>query len=80
MNHHDFAPSCWRTASLGHSADTSPGDLHALGEHLGSCQGLRGRLFALHCVAERTHGLLAPRFITTLVLAALVLAAAAVLS
>ena len=66
----------WATASLGHDADTLPIELSALGDHLGQCQGQRGRLFSLHCVAEATHGLLASRFVTTLVGVALLFAVA----
>ncbi len=61
----------WSTASSGKAADTSPGDLSALGEHLGSCQALHGHLFALHCVAVAMHGFVAARFVTTLVVFAL---------
>ncbi len=66
----------WATASFGHDADTLPVELSALGEHLGQCQGQRGRLFSLQCMAEATHGLLASRFVTTLVGIALLFAAA----
>ena len=64
----------WSTASFGDSADTSPVELSALGEHLNLCQGSRGRLFALKCRAEAMHGFVAPRLVTTLaVLAALMI-------
>jgi hypothetical protein len=69
----------WTTASLGAHADTSPLELSALGEHLGRCQTGRGPLFALRCAADATHGLVAPRFVTTLVVVAALLAAAALL-
>ena len=69
----------WTTASLGDHTDTSPLELMALGDHLGRCQTLRGRLFALRCAADATHGLVAPRFITTLVVAAALLAATSLL-
>jgi hypothetical protein len=36
----------WSTASFGDTADTSPMELSALGDHLDLCRGLRGRLFA----------------------------------
>lgn len=71
--------SSWTTASLGDHTDTSPMELSALGEHLGRCQTLRGRLFALRCAADATHGVLAARFVTTLVVAAALLAAASLL-
>jgi hypothetical protein len=66
----------WATASFGHDADTLPVELSALGQHLGQCQGQRGRLFSLHCLAEATHGLLASRTMTTLVGVALMFAIA----
>jgi hypothetical protein len=69
----------WATASAGEQADTSALDLLALGDHLGRCQTLRGPLFALRCAADATHGLMAPRFVTTMVVAAALLAAAALL-
>jgi len=68
-----FSPHDWSTASKGKAADTSPGDLFALGEHLGTCQALRGRLFTLHCVADAMHGFVAARFVTTLVVFALLM-------
>lgn len=64
----------WSTASFGHAADTSPMELSALGEHLDHCQGQRGRLFTLHCLAEATHGAIAARFVSTLAVIAVVFA------
>ena len=61
----------WSTASFGDTADTSPMELSALGNHLDLCQGARGRLFTLHCVAEIMNRFVAPRFVTTLVVVAL---------
>mgnify|MGYP001603623809 FL=1 len=63
----------WSTASFGDTADTSPMELSALGNHLDLCQGARGRLFTLHCVAEIMNRFVAPRFVTTLVVVALVI-------
>lgn len=62
----------WSTAAFGHAADTSPMELSALGDHLDRCQGQRGRLFTLHCLAETTHGAIAARFVTTLAVIAVV--------
>jgi hypothetical protein len=73
---HKTHANAWATASFGHDADTLPVELSALGEHLGQCQGQRGPLFSLHCLAEATHGLLASRFVTTLVGVALLFAVA----
>ena len=71
----------WSTASFGDTADTSPVELSALGEHLNLCQDARGRLFALKCGAEAMHGFVAPRLVTTLaVLAALMIGIATLVS
>jgi len=64
---------CWSTASFGDTADTSPMELSALGEHLNLCNDSHGHLFALHCMAQTLHGFVAPRLITTLVVAALLI-------
>jgi len=69
----------WSTSSFGDSADTSPGELQAMGEHLGLCRISHGRIFRLRCAAERLHGFVAPRFVTSLVLALMVLVLGSVL-
>lgn len=63
----------WSTASFGDAAATSPIELSALGEHLDLCRRSRGRLFALHCVAQTMHGFMVARFVTTLVVVALLI-------
>ena len=65
----------WSTASFGDTVETTPMELSALGEHLNRCLGSRGRFFALGCVAETMNGFVAPRFVTTLVVAALLIGA-----
>lgn len=67
------APVLWSTASFGDSVDTSPMELEQLGAHLDRCHDSRGRWFTLRCVAESMNGVVAPRFVTTLVLAGLVI-------
>jgi hypothetical protein len=67
-----LAPS-WSTASFGDTADTSPMELSALGEHLDLCKVSQGRLFALRCAAEAMNGFVAARFVTTLVVLAALL-------
>ena len=79
MTHHAKPLSTWTTSTLGAQADTSPLELSALGDHLGRCQTGRGPMFALRCAADATHGLVAPRFVTTLVVAAVLLSAALLL-
>jgi hypothetical protein len=79
MTHQAKTLPTWTTAALGEHADTSPLELSALGDHLGRCQTGRGPLFALRCAADATHGLVAPRFVTTLVVLAVLLSAALLL-
>ncbi|MEO8523933.1 MAG: hypothetical protein ABI460_04345 [Caldimonas sp.] len=62
----------WATSSLDGAAETTPMDLSNLGAHVDRCNGLRGRMFALRCAADALSGFLAPRFVTTLVVVALV--------
>jgi hypothetical protein len=57
----------WATASINDAADTSPMELSALGAHVDRCNGSRGRMFGLQCVADAVHGFIAPRFVTTLI-------------
>lgn len=71
---------CWSTASFGDAADTSPMELSALGEHLDLCRGSNDRLFALQCVAQTLHGFVASRFVTTLVVVALLIGVASLVS
>lgn len=49
----------------------------ALRRHLQHCRAARGRWFTPSLWAERAHHLVAPRFVTTLACAALVLAVCA---
>ena len=57
----------WATASISGAADTSPMELSALGAHVDRCNGSRGRMFGLRCLADTVHGFIAPRFVTTLI-------------
>jgi hypothetical protein len=70
----------WSTASFGRAADTLPMELSALGEHLNLCQGSRGRLFVLRSIAETMNTFLAARFVTTVVVVALLIGAAALVT
>lgn len=76
MNTNIIAPRPWSTSSFGDPADASPMELSSLGAHLDLCKGSHGRLLALHCVAETMHGFVAARFVTTLVVLALLIGAA----
>jgi hypothetical protein len=57
----------WSTASNGLGADTLPGELEALGEHLGSCQSKHRHLLSLRCAAQKMGGFMAVRFVTSVV-------------
>lgn len=63
----------WSTASFGGTPDTSPMELDALGDHLSTCRGQQGRFLAMHCAAERLHGYVAARLVTSLVVVVSVL-------
>ncbi len=64
---HSPAAPFWATASIGDAADTLPMELSALGAHIDLCNGSRGRMFGLRCVADTVHSFIAPRFVTTLI-------------
>lgn len=74
MNTNKIVTPSWSTASFGHIAGTSALELSALGEHLDVCKVSHGRVFALRCFAETMRGFVAARFVTTLVLVALLIA------
>lgn len=69
MNTPTFAPRPWSTAAIADAADTSPMELSALGAHVDRCNGCRGRWFTLRCAADAVHAFVAPRLITTLLVA-----------
>ncbi len=64
-------PKSWSTASFGGSVETSPMDLSVLGEHLGLCKSHNGRMFALHCAVQSAQDFIASRFVTSLIVVAL---------
>lgn len=68
----------WRTAALGGPADTSPAELAALGDHL-NC-GLGGKAAAWRRLGERLNRFLLPRFVSTLMMALLLIAGAGFLT
>lgn len=73
MSFHATAVPRWTTASIADAADTAPMELRELGDHVSQCNGSRSRWFALHCATEAVHDFVAPRFVTTLVIAAAVI-------
>jgi len=63
----------WSTASFGGNSDTSPMELVSLGDHLGVCKSVHGHVFAIYCAAETMRGFMVTRFVTTLVVLALLI-------
>ena len=74
---HAATPPRWSTASVADATDTAPMELHNLGAHVSRCNGCRGRWFALRCAADAVHDFVAPRFVTTLFIAATLIGLAA---
>lgn len=70
MNAQAATPPRWITASIADAADTSPMEWAELGAHVQRCNGCRGRWFTLRCMADAVHDLVAPRFMSTLAVAA----------
>ena len=79
MNTDARSPPRWSTSSFGDAPDVSPMELGFLREELGRCKRPRGPLFSLQCFAETLDELLGPRFITTVMVATLLIVAAALL-
>ena len=78
MNAHAVTPPRWTTASIADATDTAPMELSELGDHVSRCNGCRSRWFALRCAADAVHDFIAPRFVTTLFVAAAVIAVVAI--
>ena len=79
MKSSTISSSPWTTASLGGTADTSPMELSALGDHLDHCRENQGSWFVLRCYAEVIHQFVASRFVTTLVVATFLIGAVALI-
>ncbi len=78
MNTRAFRNSNWSTASFGDAVETSPMELSAMAEHLDVCRG--GRMFSLQCAASIAHRFMASRFVTTAVVASLLIGVACALT
>ncbi|MDO8419537.1 MAG: hypothetical protein Q7S90_05815 [Rubrivivax sp.] len=65
----------WSTACFGDSTDTTPMELTALGEHVSLCRAAGGRFSGLRCGIDAVHGMVASRFVTTLILATVLIGA-----
>ena len=73
-------PARWATTTQADASRMAPMELDALGTHLGDCLSARGRWFGLECLGEAVHGFVAPRLVSTVALALLVLAASSLLA
>lgn len=72
MNINQTALPLWSTTAHSFSAGALPNvtlDASALCKHLDHCKVANKRLFAMHCAAEMLHGFVMGRFVTTLVVA-----------
>ncbi len=67
----------WSTATGLDAADSMPMELEALGDHMSRCKTSQSPWFALRCRADSVHDFVAPRFVTTLAIAAAVVGIAA---
>lgn len=79
MNVHATSFPRWNTSSFAANGETVARDLSSLGAHVESCNGCKGRWFTIRCALESLHSFVAPRVVTTLVVAvgiAVVVAAA----
>jgi len=63
----------WCTAAHSDSATSARTDLLALGEHLNACPQLHRHLMTLHGATEVMNGFVATRFVSTLLVLALVI-------
>lgn len=63
----------WSTSSFAMDEQAVSSETSILGEHLALCKRITGRLFALRCGADAIHRFVAPRFVTTLVVCALLI-------
>jgi len=70
----------WSTSAFGVDAHLLSKECSALGEHLALCKGLSGRWFTLRCAADAVHCFIAPRFVTTLFVASVLIGGGLALS
>jgi hypothetical protein len=59
----------WSTASFGDAAETSPGELSELGDHLATCSERSKRMAAVRFGVHALNGFVTTRMVTTLALA-----------
>ncbi len=70
-----FDPLRWTTSSHADATHSQPMEIDALGAHLGHCIGAREPWFLIGCLGEAVHNFVAPRIVTTLSMALVVIAA-----
>lgn len=71
MNHPHTAPrQPWGTASRNDANNSSSSDLLVLEDHLSACPQMHRHLLTLHGAAASVHGFVATRFVTTMVIVA----------
>ena len=70
----------WSTASFGQTTGSTAGELSVLREHLILCRRSRGHLFALRGAVDRVHGFVVSRFVTTVMVAGLLIGAGCLLA
>jgi hypothetical protein len=75
MNIQAISPLHWNTATCVDAASDSLLDCSALGEHLGACNHTHRHWITLQYAAENLHGFVAARFVTTLVITAVLISA-----
>ncbi len=63
----------WCTAAHNDSAKSTHADLAALGDHLNACPQLNRHLLTLHGATDFMNGFVATRFVSTLLVFALVI-------
>jgi hypothetical protein len=63
----------WSTASFGDAAETSPGEISELGDHLATCSDRSRRMAAVRSGVHALHGFVTTRLVTTLALAVAVI-------
>ncbi len=70
----------WSTASFGDvDVDTSPVELSALGDHMALCKTMSGSFFSAQCMAQAVHGFVASRMVTSVLVAAVLMGAIALI-
>ena len=61
------------TSSYGHTTDTTPMELEALGEHFAQCNGEGARRVAMHCGAQSVRGFVLARLFSVMAVVAVVI-------